>query len=80
MATVNSRVFRSGNSEAVQLPREVTYGGDIEVPIERHGDVVKIYLSARQSFREMLDVLRTLPKPVTVEIREPIKFPERPGL
>lgn len=80
MTTVNSRVFRSGNSEAVRLPKEVAYGADIEVTIERHGDVVTIRPRARQSFHEMLEVLRTLPKPDYVEEREPIEFPERPGL
>jgi antitoxin VapB len=80
MATVNSRVFRSGNSEAVRLPKEVAYGADIEVTVERHGDVVTIRPKMPLTMKEMLRQLRELPKPDTVEVREPIEFPERPGL
>ena len=80
MATVNSRVFRSGNSEAVRLPKEVAYGADIEVTIERRGDVVTIRPKMPLTMQEMLRQLRELPKPDPVEVREPIEFPERPGL
>jgi antitoxin VapB len=71
MTSVASKVFRSGNSEAVRLPREVAYGRDIDVVVERHGDVVTIYPKPE---------MRKLPRPTTVQEREPIEFPDRPGL
>jgi antitoxin VapB len=80
MTSVASKVFRSGNSEAVRLPREVAYGRDIDVVVERHGDVVTIYPKPEMDFREMLRELRKLPRPTTVQEREPIEFPDRPGL
>jgi antitoxin VapB len=80
MTSAVSKVFRSGNSEAVRLPREVAYGENIDVVVERHGDVVTIYPKPKLSFREALDIMRTLPKPSSVQEREPIEFPERPGL
>lgn len=39
MSIASSRTFRSGNSEAVRLPRDVAFGQDIEVTIVRSGDV-----------------------------------------
>jgi antitoxin VapB len=80
MTSVASKVFRSGNSEAVRLPREVAYGRDIDVVVERHGDVVTIYPKPKTSFQEALLRMRKLPKPDYVEERVPIEFPDRPGL
>lgn len=80
MATVASKVFRSGNSEAVRLPREVAYGADIDVTVERRGDVVTIYPRKKLSFQEMLRQLRDMPAPERAQDRVPIEFPDRPGL
>jgi antitoxin VapB len=80
MARVTSRVFRSGNSEAVRLPKEVAFGRDIEVTVERHGDVVTIRPKERLGFQAMLRELERLPLPASVEAREPIEFPDRPSL
>jgi antitoxin VapB len=39
----NSRVFRSGNSQAVRIPRELAYNDSgQEVEIERRGDTLTI--------------------------------------
>ena len=43
MTTVTSRVFKSGNSEAVRLPKDVAFGRELEVTIVRSGDVLTIY-------------------------------------
>src|SRR6202048_4066531 len=43
MAVADSRTFRSGNSEAVRLPRNVAFGREVEVTIVRSGDVLTIY-------------------------------------
>ena len=79
MATVTSRVFRSGNSEAVRLPKDVAFGRDIEVTIVRSGDVLTI-TPKRPSVAEMLRRLRELPKPSDFEERDADIFPDRPGL
>jgi antitoxin VapB len=38
MTTVTSRIFRSGNSEAVRLPKDVAFGKEMDVTIVRSGD------------------------------------------
>lgn len=79
MPTVTSKVFRSGNSEAVRLPKEVAFGRDMEVTIVRNGDVLTI-TPKRLSVAEMLNLLDELPLPDELEERDPDIFPDRPGL
>jgi antitoxin VapB len=79
MTTATSRTFKSGNSEAVRLPKEVAFGTGVELTIVRSGDVVTMY-PTRTSFQVMLDKLRTLPAPSEVEVRDSDIFPDRPGL
>lgn len=80
MGAVDSKVFRSGNSEAVRLPKEVAYGADIDVTVSRTGDVITIMPKRRLSVAELIERLRSLPKPDYVEEREPFEAPDRPGL
>ncbi len=79
MPTVTSRVFRSGNSEAVRLPKDVAFGRDIEVTIVRSGDVLTI-TPKRPTVAEMLRKLDELPVPNDIEERDADIWPERPGL
>jgi len=79
MPTAKSRTFRSGNSEAVRLPREVAFGVDTPVTIVKSGDVVTIY-PTRPPISEMFERLATLPKPGAIEVRDEEPLPERPGL
>ena len=76
---ITSRTFRSGNSDAVRLPKEISFGPGVEVEIERRGDVVTIS-PKRKSVKEMLSKLRSLPKPTSIGVREEVEIPERPGL
>lgn len=76
---VVSRIFRSGNSDAVRLPKEITFGPGVEVEIERKGDVVTMR-PKRPSMEEMLDKLDALPKPSTVQKRPGFIAPIRKGL
>lgn len=78
MATVKSRVFRSGNSEAVRLPKDVAFGREVDVTIVRSGDVLTIY-PTRPSIQEMLKKLDELPAPDEIQQRDDF-WPERPGL
>ncbi|MCH9828139.1 MAG: AbrB/MazE/SpoVT family DNA-binding domain-containing protein [Gammaproteobacteria bacterium] len=79
MTVTASRTFKSGNSEAVRLPRDVAFGREIDVTIVRSGDVLTIY-PAKPSVTEMLARLAALPKPSSVEVRDEEPIPERQGL
>jgi antitoxin VapB len=79
MTTVASRTFKSGNSEAVRLPRDVAFGQEIEVTIVRSGDVLTIY-PARPTVAELVERLAALPKPAGIEVRDEELLPEQPGL
>ena len=80
MTTVTSRIFRSGNSEAVRLPKDVAFGKEMEVTIVRSGDILTIYPKMPMSVREMVAKLRELPAPDEIEVRDSDVVPHRPGL
>ena len=64
---MRTKVFKSGNSQAVRIPAEIAFANmSGELEITRTGDVVTIY-PARQDLKAMVDELRRLPKPSTVE-------------
>jgi antitoxin VapB len=77
--TARSRTFRSGNSQAIRLPRDVAFGDDVELVIVRTGDVMTIYPAAT-TIPEMLAQLRALPAPKEIEQRDDEDLAERPGL
>lgn len=77
MPTARSRTFRSGNSEALRLPKDVAFGADVELVIVRSGDVLTVYPAAL-TIPEMAARLRALPVPPTVEQRDADESPERP--
>ncbi|MCA3640366.1 MAG: AbrB/MazE/SpoVT family DNA-binding domain-containing protein [Phenylobacterium sp.] len=79
MTVVRTRTFRSGNSQAVRLPKDVAFGDDVELVIVRSGDVMTIY-PAETTIAEMIDRLRTLPAPPDIERRDDEDLPEREGL
>lgn len=79
MTTVSSRTFKSGNSEAVRLPRDVAFGPDVDVTIVRSGDVLTIY-PAKPPVKELIARLQSLPRPNAIEVRDEEPLPERPGL
>jgi antitoxin VapB len=80
MTEVTAKTFRSGNSVAVRLPNEMGIEAGVEVVIQRSGDTVTITPKSKHSVAEMIARLRALPKPDYIQEREPIEFPERPGL
>lgn len=79
MSGATSKTFRSGNSEAVRLPKDIGFGVGVEVNIVRSGDVVTISRK-RPSVEDMIRRLRELPAPGDVEVRDSDIFPERDGL
>ncbi|HEY4031669.1 MAG TPA: AbrB/MazE/SpoVT family DNA-binding domain-containing protein [Caulobacteraceae bacterium] len=79
MTAARSRTFKSGNSEAVRLPREVAFGREVELTIVRSGDVLTIFPS-RPSAAELVDHLNALPAPSDIEVRDIEDLPERDEL
>lgn len=79
MSVLKTRTFRSGDSEAVRLPKEIAFGADVELTMIRSGDVLTIY-PTRPSIKAMITTLQALPKPGDIETRDDEGLPERPGL
>lgn len=80
-----TKSFRSGNSEAVRLPKGIGFGVGTHFHVERDGG--KIVLTPvsdpaeeKRKWLAFLDELTALPKPPEPEVRERIEFPDRPGL
>jgi antitoxin VapB len=72
-----TRIFKSGNSQAVRIPAELAYTDmGIDLEITRHGDVITI-CPVRNSLKRAVATLRSMPIPPRVEEREPIEVPER---
>lgn len=72
-----TRVFKSGNSQAVRIPAELAYDdATVELDIQRHGDVITL-VPVRQNLADMVARLRALPVPDEIEVREPIELPDR---
>lgn len=87
MGVHETRTFKSGNSEAVRLPKELAFGPGTPVTIERTGDTLTIRPSseedpdeARRRMARLLADLRAIGRPGELQEREPIEFPDRPGL
>ena len=79
MTVAKTRTFRSGNSEAIRLPKDVAFGKDLELVIVRSGDVLTLY-PATTSIPEMIARLEALPVPRSIEDRDDEELPERAGL
>ena len=79
MTVTKTRTFRSGNSEAVRLPKNVAFGEDVELVVVRSGDVLTLYPAAI-SIPEMIARLKALPVPPFIEERDDEELPERVGL
>lgn len=72
-----TRVFKSGNSQAVRIPSELAYADTgLEVNITRLGDVITIF-PQRRGLKDAIEALRRLPKPREIEVREAIEVPDR---
>ncbi len=79
MAPHKTKTFKSGNSQAVRLPKALAFPEGTELEIVRSGDVVTLR-PAKLPFHEMLKRLRELPAPDYIEVRETEEIPDRPGL
>jgi len=79
MTIAKVRTFRSGNSEAVRLPKDIAFGDDVELVAIRSGDVLTLY-PVSMSIAEMVQRLAELPAPPSIEKREDVELPERAGI
>lgn len=79
MPVARTRTFKSGNSEAIRLPKDVAFGEDTDLVVVRSGDVMTIYPAAT-SVAAMIKRLRSLPTPPTIEQRDKEELPERKRL
>jgi antitoxin VapB len=74
-----AKTFRSGNSEAIRLPKELAFGEGVELMIVRSGEVMTIY-PVKTTIADMLTRLKAMPAPPAIEERDDEELPERPGL
>ena len=84
---IRARTFKSGNSEAVRLPKGLGFGIGAEVRIERDGNRVILTpvadpAEARRRLEQLIDDLQAIGRPGEVQDREEVRieFPDRPGL
>ena len=78
-----TKTFKSGNSEAVRLPKDIGFGIGTEIEIARVGDrvILKPVKAPKIDFQEMLRRMREIGPPEDgVQPREPFEYPDRPGL
>ncbi|HEV2652920.1 MAG TPA: AbrB/MazE/SpoVT family DNA-binding domain-containing protein [Rhizomicrobium sp.] len=62
MKAMRTRVFKSGNSQAIRIPAELAYANtDVELEIRREGDIITIAPVAN-TLREAIEYIRGLPK------------------
>ena len=81
MVQATSKTFKSGNSVAVRLPKELAFEPGVELLINRSGDMVTMVPKSRAAVVELVRRLREIgPPPDGVQARDPIDFPSRPGL
>ena len=86
MTVHETRTFKSGNSEAVRLPKGMGFGIGVELHVERDGNRILLtpvldVAEEKRKLNEMLDALRAIGQPPDgVQKREPIEWPDRPGL
>jgi antitoxin VapB len=77
MIEVDSKTFKSGNSEALRLPKEVAFGPDVEVTIRKVGATLTVTPKSKKTVSELIEALEKLPKPKRRMKRVRIEFPKR---
>jgi antitoxin VapB len=75
--TATTRVFKSGNSQAVRIPVEMAFENvEGDFTITRSGDVIMIF-PMKQDFKRMFEELSALPKVPVIEEHDRIELPDR---
>jgi antitoxin VapB len=73
-----ARVFKSGNSQAVRLPKEFRFGSE-EVEILRRGDEI-VLREKKDGMARAFDILADLPEDILPESRVDLPPQTRKGL
>lgn len=77
LSMATTRIFKSGNSQAVRIPADMAYADtSVEFTIVRSGDVITMY-PKRPSMEETIAALRALPSVPIEEMDERIEVPDR---
>lgn len=74
-----ARVFKSGNSQAVRLPKEFRLTSK-EVEISRRGDEIVLREKRGKGMSDALDALRSMPLDAFEDIKDTRPPQERRGL
>lgn len=75
--TATTKVFKSGNSQAVRIPAELAYENtDADFMITRSGDVIMVF-PIRQDFKRMFEELAALPEIPLIDLHDRIELPDR---
>ena len=77
MIEVDSKTFKSGNSEALRLPKEVAFGLDVEVTIRKVGETLTVSPKGKKTVAQLIEALEKLPAPERKMKRVRIEFPKR---
>ena len=87
MSTHETKTFKSGNSEAVRLPKGMGFGIGVDIRVERDagGRLILTPVVDREAERREMDRVHremlAIGAPADgVQAREPFDFVERPGL
>ena len=85
MGIVESKTFKSGNSIAIRLPRDVAFPEGTAVTIEKRGDALLIRpakdpAEEKRKVLEFVEALEALKPTGVIEERDSDIFPDRPGL
>ena len=75
-----TKTFKSGNSVAVRLPKQLGMAEGVEVEIEPREDGFLVRRKPERTMKDLVEALRKLPKPSRPMKRERIIFPKRRGL
>jgi antitoxin VapB len=81
MNAYTTKTFKSGNSTALRLPKELAVEPGTEVTITRIGDTLTITPKRNRTMAELVARLREIGPPPGPKLkRERILFPKRSGL
>ena len=75
--SVLTKTFKSGNSVAVRLPKELGVPEGLELEIEETGGGWLLRRKPKRTGRDLVEALAQLPKPDKPWKRERIIFPKR---
>lgn len=83
MIEVDGKTFKSGNSVALRLPKELGFAEGVDVTLRKVGDTLEVTPKARRkkTMAELVARLREIGPPPGPRVgRQKIIFPKRPGL